>query len=312
MSRSPSPLDPHGHDAGVLSQEIIFQIVAGSAVLLLVLGVLAAIVVRHRRRTALVPAETDDEDGIRWIWFGGLALPLVVLTAVVGWTVRSVIALGDEPAPARTIQVIAHRWWWEVRYPGERIATANEMAIPVGQTVRLRLQTADVIHSFWVPQLDRKADMVPGRISKLELTADRPGTYLGECQEYCGLQHARMRFEVEAMAPGDFQAWLRRERSAAPPPDNVTEREGLRTFLDRGCANCHTISGTPALGQVGPDLTHLASRPTIAAATLANTRGRLAAWISDPQHVKRGALMPRLDLSGPELQRLLDYLESLK
>jgi cytochrome c oxidase subunit II len=312
MSDSPSPLHPHGHDARILSQEITFQLVAGSLVLLLVLGILAAIVVRHRRGTALEPPETDDEEGVRWIWIGGLALPLVVLTAVVGWTVRSVIALGGEPSPVRTIQVIGHRWWWEVRYPGERIATANEMAIPVGQTVRVRLQTADVIHSFWVPELDRKADMIPGRTTKLEFTADRPGTYLGECQEYCGLQHARMRFQVEAMAPSDFADWLRRERSGAPPPDNVTEREGLRVFLDRGCANCHAISGTPALGQVGPDLTHLASRKLIAAATLANTRGRLAAWISDPQHFKRGALMPRLDLSGPELQELLDYLESLR
>jgi cytochrome c oxidase subunit 2 len=312
MSDSPSPLHPHGHNAGILSQEITFQLVAGCAVLLLVLGILVAIAIRHRRRTALEPPNTDDEEGVRWIWIGGLALPLVVLTAVVGWTVRSVIALGNEPRPVRTVQVIGHRWWWEVRYPGERVTTANEMAIPVGEPVRVRLQTADVIHSFWVPELDRKADMIPGRITKLELTADRPGTYLGECQEYCGLQHARMRFQVDAMPPGDFDAWLRREQSGAPPPDSMTAREGLRVFLDRGCANCHTISGTPALGQVGPALTHLASRKLIAAGTLVNTRGRLAAWISDPQHFKRGALMPRLNLSGPELQELLDYLESLK
>jgi cytochrome c oxidase subunit II len=312
MNRSPSPLSPAGDDARILGQEITFQLVAGGIVLLLVFGILVAITIRHRRRSAVGVPNTDDEEGVRWIWLGGLALPLVVLTAVVGWSARSVIALDDSKRPARTIEVIAHRWWWEVRYPGERITTANELALPVGQPVRLRLQTADVIHSFWVPQLGRKADMVPGRITKLELTAEKPGTYLGECQEYCGLNHARMRFHVEAMAPGDFQAWLGREQAAAAQPDAVTERDGLRVFLDKGCANCHTIAGTPALGQVGPALTHIASRETVAAGTLRNTRGRLAAWISDPQHFKRDALMPRLDLSRPELQKLLDYLESLR
>jgi len=312
MNDSPSPLDAHGNDAHILGQEITFQLVAGGLVLLLVLGLLIAIVVRQLRRPAAEAPDTDDEEGVRWIWFGGLALPLLMLTAIVAWSARSLIAVDDASSAVRTIQVISHRWWWEVRYPGERITTANELAVPVGQTVRLRLQTADVIHSFWVPELGRKADMIPGRITKLELTAEKPGTYLGECQEYCGLQHARMRFRVEAMAPGDFQAWLAREQAAASEPNAATEREGLRVFLDKGCANCHTIAGTPALGQVGPALTHLASRDTIAAGTLANTRGRLGAWISDPQHIKRGALMPRLDLSGPELQTLLDYLESLK
>ena len=312
MSDSPSPLEPAGHDARILGQEITFQLVAGGLVLLLVVGLLVAIVVRQRRRAPLDAPETNDEEGVRWIWFGGLALPLVVLTAVVAWSARSLIQLDEASSPVRTIQVIAHRWWWEVRYPAERITTANELALPVGQTIRLRLQTADVIHSFWVPELGRKADMVPGRTTKLELTADRPGTYLGECQEYCGLQHARMRFRVDAMSPGDFQAWLGREGAASAVPDASDERAGLRVFLDSGCANCHTIGGTAALGQVGPPLTHIASRARLAAGTLPNTREQLGAWISDPQRFKRGALMPRLALSRPQLESLLDYLESLK
>jgi cytochrome c oxidase subunit II len=312
VSDSPSPLDPAGHEAHILGQEITFQLVAGGLILLLVLGLLTAIVIRHRRAWPDLPPETDDEEGIRWIWLGGLALPLVVLTGVVAWSARSLGTLDEASSPVRTVQVIAHRWWWEVRYPGERITTANELALPVGQPVRLRLQTGDVIHSFWVPELGRKADMIPGRITKLELTADRPGTYLGECQEYCGLQHARMRFHVEAMAPGDFQAWLGREQAASAEPDAAAERDGLRVFLDSGCANCHTIGGTAALGQVGPVLTHLASRKTIAAGTLENTRAQLRAWISDPQHVKSGALMPKLALTRGQLETLLDYLESLK
>jgi cytochrome c oxidase subunit 2 len=312
VTGSASPLDPGGHDARILGQEITFQLVAGGLVLLFVLGLLAAIVVRQRRRAPAALPETNDEEGVRWIWLGGLALPIVVLTAVIAFSARSLITLDEASSPVRTVQVISHRWWWEVRYPGERITTANELALPVGQPVRLRLQTSDVIHSFWVPELGGKADMVPGRITKLELTAEKPGTYLGECQEYCGIQHARMRFRVEALSPGDFQSWLGREKAAAADPSSATERKGLRVFLDKGCAACHTIAGTPALGQIGPGLTHLASRDMLAAGTLPNTRAELGAWISDPQHIKEGVLMPRLALSRGELTTLLDYLETLK
>jgi cytochrome c oxidase subunit 2 len=309
---TPSPLDPEGRGARILGQEITFQLVAGSAVLLLVLAILLAIVLRRRAATQERPPQLDDETGRRWIWLGGVALPLVLLTALAAFGARSLLALGNEDDPVRTIQVFSHRWWWEVRYPGERIATANELVIPVGRPVRLLLSTKDVIHSFWVPQLDRKVDMVPGRVSKLTLTAEHPGVYRGECAEFCGLQHARMGFRVKAVSPGEFAGWLAAARAPSVLPAGPTEREGMRTFLDGGCAVCHTISGTPAAGTVGPDLSHIASRDRIAAETLRNTRGNLGAWISDPQHVKRGALMPRLDLSGAQLQALLDYLETLR
>jgi len=309
---TPSPLDPEGRGARILGQEITFQLIAGSVVLLLVLAILLAIVLRRRAVTQDRAPQLDDELGRRWIWLGGVALPLVVLSALAAFGARSLIAVGDDDAPVRTIQVFSHRWWWEVRYAGERVSTANELVVPVGRPVRLLLSTKDVIHSFWVPQLDRKVDMVPGRVSKLTLTAEHAGVYRGECAEFCGLQHARMGFRVKVVTGGQFASWLAAARAPSVLPAGQSGRKGLRTFLDGGCAVCHTIAGTPAAGTVGPDLSHIASRDRIAAETLRNTRANLGAWISDPQHVKRGVLMPRLDLSGAQLQALLDYLERLR
>ncbi|MFL5818828.1 MAG: cytochrome c oxidase subunit II [Conexibacter sp.] len=314
----PYVLEPRGEDAHVLGQEITFQLVVGGLVLLLVLGLLVAIVIRQlRHRTPEeAPPDLDEERGQRWIVLGGLVLPLVVLTAVVVMSARSFLAVDDaggaRAGVERTVEVVAHRWWWEVRYPDAHASTANEVVLPVGQPVRLRLRTKDVIHSLWIPQLDRKADMIPGRVTYLRLTAERPGEYRGLCAEFCGLQHAKMAFRVRVLAPGAFADWLAAARLPAARPATTSARAGARVFQDAGCAVCHTIAGTAASGEVGPELTHLASRRSIAAETLPNTRGNLAGWISDPQHVKRGVLMPRTELGGRELQQLLDYLEGLR
>jgi cytochrome c oxidase subunit 2 len=214
--------------------------------------------------------------------------------------------------PHYTIEVVGHRWWWEVRYPDQHAITANEVVLPVGEPVRVLLTTEDVIHSFWVPRLDRKLDMVPGRRNELVLTAERAGTYRGECAEFCGLQHAHMRFRARALPMAEFQSWLRTAAEPAVEPATDAAREGQRVFLSGTCAACHTIDGTPAGGSVGPPLTHLASRPEIAAGAVPRSRGNLAAWISDPQQIKPGAHMPRSTLTGPELQSLLDYLETLR
>ena len=309
----PYVLEPRGEDAHVLGQEIAFQLIAGGLVLLLVLGLLVAIAVRQRRRPHDVPPDLDQERGQRWIVLGGLVLPLVVLTAVVAMSARSFLEVDDAGgAGGRTVEVVSHRWWWEVRYPEDHASTANEVVLPVGQPVRLRLRTEDVIHSLWIPQLDRKADMIPGRVTYLRLTAERPGEYRGLCAEFCGLQHAKMAFRVRVLPPGAFADWLAAARLPAARPATASARAGARVFQEAGCAVCHTIAGTAASGEVGPALTHLASRRSIAAETLPNTRENLAGWISDPQHVKRGVLMPRSDLGGRELQQLLDYLEGLR
>jgi cytochrome c oxidase subunit 2 len=316
------PGEPHGgHDtlnpqsagAEILGREITFQLVMGGLVYLLVVGLLAAIVVRHRRRPAPDEPLVEHEESSRWIWLGGLALPLVVISAVLAFSASSLTALGQpDRDPRRTIEVIGHRWWWEVRYPDDGIVTANEIVIPVGQPVTIRLRTRDVIHSFWVPELSRKVDMTPGRVGSVGITAERPGLFRGECAEFCGLQHARMTFRVRALAPRRFEAWRAGAAQPAAAPATATARAGLRVFLSSTCAACHTITGTPARGQVGPDLTHLATRLTIAGGTLENNRGNRAGWISDPQAIKRGALMPPAELDGAELQALLDYLETLE
>jgi cytochrome c oxidase subunit II len=216
------------------------------------------------------------------------------------------------PQEGFTVRVVGHKWWWEVRYPQQGIVTANEIHIPVGQPVRLELTSADVIHSFWVPRLNGKRDLIPGLETEFWIHADEPGVYRGQCGEYCGTQHANMAFEVIALAPAEFAAWLaaRPQPRRQLPPQN--ESRGLQIFLRSGCSQCHTVQGTQATGNVGPDLTRFGSRQTIAAAMRPNTRDNLAAWISDPQVIKPGARMPRTDLTADDLETLLDYLEDLQ
>jgi cytochrome c oxidase subunit 2 len=308
-----STLNPQGAGADILGDEVRTLLILGGAVYLLVVAILTAIVLRQRRpATADEPVFGHDKAGRRWIWAGGLALPLIVISAVLAVSAHTLTALG---APTReaplTIEVYGHRWWWEVVYPDGGVRSANEMAIPVGRPVTVRLRTKDVIHSFWVPELTRKVDLTPGKVGSVELTARQPGYFRGECAEFCGLQHARMTFRVLALPADEFETWRRSRGRRAAAPDNESELTGQRVFLHT-CAACHTIEGTPAAGQIGPDLTHIASRRTIAAGTLPNNRGSLGGWIMDPQAIKRGAQMPPNRLSGRDLQALLDYLEALE
>jgi cytochrome c oxidase subunit 2 len=216
--------------------------------------------------------------------------------------------------PKLTVEVTGHQWWWEVRYPDtdpERVfTTADEIRIPAGEPVEVRLIGADVIHSFWVPALMGKTDMIPGQVNRTWIEAEKPGTFRAQCAEYCGAQHARMALLVVSMPPEEFRAW--RERQLAPAPEPATEaaRTAEATFVAR-CGLCHTVRGTRAGGRLGPDLSHLMTRKTLAAATLPNTTGHLFGWIADPQTVKPGSRMPRIGLSGPELQAIGSFLATL-
>jgi cytochrome c oxidase subunit 2 len=308
----PSLVDHGGRNARIISHEINFELILGGLIFVGVMCLLLAIVLRQRRLPKDGEPPPEDATGQGWVLLGGIALPLVVLTAVLAFTAHDLWAIEHAPSPVRTIEVVGHRWWWGVDYPGTGAATANELAVPVGQTVHMRLQTRDVAHSFWVPELDRKQDLIPGRVSAFDLTAERPGVYRGECAEFCGQQHANMTLRVEALAPAAFAAWLHRHAAPAHEPSTPSQRSGRTVFLDTTCAACHTIAGTRAAGQVGPDLTHFGSRAALGAGVLRNNRGNLGGWISDPQHIKHGALMPATALSGPQLQSLLDYLESLR
>jgi cytochrome c oxidase subunit II len=240
-----------------------------------------------------------------------ILLFLLVASVVTGRSVAT-----PPEANALDIAITGHQWWWEVRYPAaipvDEVLTANEIHVPVGRSVRLHLASTDVIHSFWAPNLDGKKDLIPGRATGLTFRVLRPGIYEGRCAEFCGLQHAHMGFRVFAQPPAEFEAWLASQRLPAVDPSDATLVHGHQVFLEGPCVTCHTIRGAGAFGRKAPDLTHLASRSTIAADTLLNTTGHLAGWIADPQRIKPGNRMPPNVLPSADLLDLVAYLQSLR
>ena len=245
----------------------------------------------------------------------GIGIPIVTLVALFGVSDVYLVGQTSPPAPSSTsmtVDVIGHQWWWEVRYPGSDAVTANDIHIPVKTRVNVVTTTADVIHSFWVPQLARKIDMVPGRTNRVLLYASRPGAYRGQCAEFCGLEHANMSLYVIAQPASQFKAWLTSMAATAPSPSTATARAGEQAFMSSQCASCHQIRGTSAQGTVGPDLTHLATRGMLAGATIRDNPAELAAWISDPQAIKPGARMPDLGLSRGQVAEIVAYLDSLR
>jgi cytochrome c oxidase subunit II len=268
-----------------------------------------------RRNRPGLPGGGGDRMATGVVVVLGVAVPIVALTLL--FVYSDVFVMRSTAAPkggstSMTIHVVGHQWFWEVRYPGTNAVTANEIHIPVGTRVNLVGTTTDVIHSFWVPRLNRKIDLVPGRTNRILLEADRPGRYRGQCAAFCGLQHAHMAMYVYADTRAGFRRWLRNMSRPARAPTTARTRRGREVFLAQPCSGCHQIRGTSAKGQVGPDLTHLQTRETIAAATIPNRKGYLGGWILDPQHVKPGNKMPALELTGPDFKALLDYLETLR
>jgi len=286
------------------------------------LGVVVGLLVwswKRRRRRGFGADTEGPKPGERAGWVvvlgAGVALPIVVLATL--FVIADVLVIRTTQAPAKTatrltIRVIGHQWWWEVRYPGTRAVTANEIHIPVRTPVRVQVTTADVIHSFWVPQLNRKIDAIPERTNVEELYADAPGVYRGQCAEFCGLQHAHMGVYVIADPPAAFHRWLAREGRPAAAPSRALAARGRRLFLGGACSSCHTIRGTGASGEVGPDLTHVAARTTLAALAIPNRRADLARWIANAQHAKPGNQMPDLRLTGSQVGALVAYLQGLR
>lgn len=288
---------------------------------LAVMGVIAVLLLAaiHRRRARpSSPREltvSRDAGGLAWIYIG-VGVSTLVLIACAVWTMFTVAAVAMPVRAADlTLQVTASQWWWNVRYRDDvasRVFDApNEIHIPVGRPVRIELSSTDVIHSFWIPQLAGKMDVIPGQTNVTWLQADKPGTYRGQCGEYCGVQHAHMALYVVAEAPGDYAAWAERQRAAAPAELADSLQRGQQTFVSH-CAACHAVRGTGAGGILGPDLTHLKSRQTIAAGLLPNTPGNLSAWIADAQALKPGSRMPTMALSGPDLSAIVAYLDTLQ
>jgi cytochrome c oxidase subunit II len=249
--------------------------------------------------------------GNRFIIVSGIILPSVILILLLLFSVHTSIAL-KRPPEGILVRTVAHQWWWEVEYPEHGIRTANEIYIPIGQPVLLELSSADVIHSFWVPNISGKMDMLPGHTNYFSLRAEHAGIYRGQCAEFCGLQHALMAFGIVALPPEEFEAWLAEKQKPVPEPDTPRLRRGQEVYFEAACHNCHAIRGTRADGTIGPDLTHIGSRLTLGSGILPNNRGNLAGWIANPQPLKPGNRMPPSYLNAEDLHALVEYLETLK
>lgn len=312
-------LSPAGHSAARIAELWWFMFALGGAVWLIVVALAVYVLYRKGAQVSDGPiAQRTEGDAhrVRWV-IAGTAATLVILLMVFTYSLltgRSIQALAT--SQPLTIEVIGHQWWWEVRYidpiPGRRFETANEVRIPVGEPVRVQLRSQDVIHSFWVPNLAGKTDLIPGRTNTMWIRADEAGIYRGQCAQFCGLQHANMALMVVAEPPAEYAAWAERQLQPARTPQAPVEQRGAEVFATTGCVLCHAVRGTPARANLGPDLTHVASRLTLAAGILPNTLGHLGGWIGNPQVIKPGNRMPRVPLEAEEFRALLAYLQSLE
>jgi cytochrome c oxidase subunit II len=312
-------LAPHSHAAADITNLFWVMMAVSFGGLALVSGLLILAWVRRGKRGFSAADEEDPHPGERvgwWVVLGmGVVFPLAVVTALFIVSDGLIIHVTEAPAAAKTaltVEAVGHQWYWEFRYPGTNAVTADEMHMPVDTPVDLVATTADVIHSFWVPELNRKIDTIPGQRNRIELYANRVGVYRGQCAEYCGLQHAHMSMLVFVQSKAAYRKWLRNQAAPARAPATAVERAGRRVFLAGACSSCHDIRGTSASGFVGPDLTHVGSRTTLAGVTIPNRRSDLARWIVDSQSIKPGNRMPDLRLSPAQLRAVVAYLESLK
>ena len=305
----------HSEAAGDIRDLFWWMLLAATIVFGGAVGFMLLAFFRRRREGLPFIGEREGANRLVVVLFG-IAIPIVAMIGVFTVANFAVAAHTDAPVPGETkltVQVVGRQWWWEIRYPQRRQAiTANELHIPVRTPVDVVVRSADVIHSFWVPQLNRKIDLIPGRTNRVELDANQPGRYEGQCAEYCGLQHAHIRLVVIAQPRAQFDAWLRRTAEPAGRPSSPAATRGMQAFDQNACASCHQIRGTQAAGRVGPDLTHLQERASLAALTIPNTRAELRRWIADPQHIKPGARMPDLHLSRRDFDDIATYLEGLR
>ena len=265
---------------------------------------------RFRERPgAPVPEQTHGHTPLEISWTIAFAVVLLIIGIP---TIRIIFKTQEAPAAtALRVDVIAHQWWWEFKYPALGITTANEVHLPVGQTVSFQLHAPDVIHSFWIPYLGGKRDVVPHRVNQLTLTPEVPGEYLGQCAEYCGMSHANMRLRAIVHPKGDFEQWAKAQQAPPVEPRGQAAEQGKEIFAKSACVGCHTIAGVSA-GQIGPSLTHFASRQTFAGSLMPTTPENLVKWIENPSHMKPGALMPDLGMRGDQSKALAAYLLSLK
>ncbi len=307
-----STLSPAGPVAQAQLGMLYESLAIMSVIFIVVLAVFVYSLIRFRARKTdtELPKQVHGSTALEIVW---TIIPIIIIVALSISTVHYAFALETPQTGKGTVQVqvIGHQFWWEFRYPGTGVVTANQVHIPVGKKVNFSLQSADVVHSFWVPRLGGKTDLIPGRTNTLWLEASKPGVYYGQCAQLCGAGHAYMKFTVLAQSPAAYKAWLQHMQHDTVSVTTPEETAGLALFK-QDCSTCHTIQGTPFHGNVGPNLTALATRPTIAAGTLPNTAQGLATWLKDPAAAKPGAKMPDLGLSQTQIQSLVAFLQTLK
>ncbi|HLH21232.1 MAG TPA: cytochrome c oxidase subunit II [Chloroflexota bacterium] len=313
LARAQDPgftLNPAGPPAHAISNLFNIVLLMSLAVLLLVWGLLAYCIWRFRARPgAAIPRQVQ---GNMRLEIGWTLAPVVVLAVLAVLELPTIFGAAAAQPNALTVVATGNRFWWGFEYPDQGVVTANELHIPVGVPVRVQLRSADVIHALWIPRLNGKTDMVPGQTNEMWLQASTPDVYVGQCSELCGIQHAGMLLRVIAEPQDQFNAWLAREAAPAAAPTSDPARQGQQVFQTNACGDCHTVKGTAAAGTAGPDLTHVASRQTLASGVIPNTPEQLRRWLDNPQVVKPGAFMPTFRLSDTDLAALTAYLDELR
>jgi cytochrome c oxidase subunit 2 len=310
MNYIPSTFNPASPQAAGISHLFIVTLVVCAVIFAVVVGLISYGLMRFRGREG----ERDPEQvaGNRKVEITWTVIPFLIVVLLFVMTVRTMSFSDPSPPPKPDLIVVGHQWWWEIKYPESGVITANEIHIPVGKPISVELQAADVLHEFWVAELSRKMTTVPGHPNHIWIQADKPGIYHGVCSEFCGTQHAWMRFLVIAEEPAQFAAWQQAQLTPATPPSDGAAAKGLALFQQKTCASCHAIEGTTSVARVGPDLTHFASRSQFGAGVAENTAENLHRWLTNPQTVKPGVLMPNFNLTERQLADLVAYFETLK
>ena len=313
---TPSILAPVSTPANEIFHLSLFVLLITGAIFVVVAGLLAFVIVRFHARKSDAEHEPAQIYGSTQVELAWTVIPVLIVVVLFLTTARIIFAIQDAPEPksALDVTVIGHQFWWEFRYPRLGIVSANELHVPVSTQQRpeptyLRLLSADVDHSFWVPQLGGKTDLIPNHPNQMWIDPQTAGLYLGQCAQFCGIEHAKMLLRVYVDTPDQFAAWVKNQQQRGVEDQAVTA--GRHVFEHQACMNCHTVAGTTARGAFGPDLTHLMSRATIAAGAAANTPDNLRAWIRDPNTFKPGALMPAMQLSDQETDEVVAYLTTL-
>ena len=314
---TPSIFAPVSTPAAAIREIAFFVLGITGAIFLIVAGFALYTIVRYRRRRTDGPSEPPQIYGSHRIELAWTVVPFLIVTVLFLVTARYIWSIERRPQPPGAVEVtiVGNQWWWEIRYPKLGVVTANELHVPVSDPAQptptfITLESVDVIHSFWVPQLAGKMDVIPNKTNHVWIEPTRPGTYVGQCAEYCGIQHGLMLLVVVVHPKDEFERWVAAQRT--PARDDAAARHGRDLFASLACINCHTIRGTPANGVFGPDLTHLMSRWTIGAGAARNTRENLHTWVEDPATLKLGALMPAMKVSREDLDALTSYLVTLQ